>query len=1183
MATPSNIYAEKVFAEHPLGLWALDEKVDYLSKISETDRDLGLWSVGPNFNVDFTTDNPSSEELIGVPFPDSISKVVTAIAGTNRNEKISIQKPQILLTSFSQDIKTFTVSFYLKVPHSYSTAVEIGYSTNMSTTAAELRSFAPPIPGEWSMYSAIFDLPSENSVATINPFISFSYINQVVAGNNPAGTYEYDYIVNGLTVGQESESFNATSLGTENVTEFQDPFFFRAEAYVPAYQYGLGTSDAKYLISDSKLLAKNTSMPLVYGSSNLTKIIPNPDNTLETIPEGAFPSMVFPSFNMLDDNGRYNNYTFETWLRVDNRSEVLRKIIGPIFSANGIYVEGPFLKLRIGDSVGSHFIGEWYRPMLINLRLGLDNANLLVNGEQVLSISFKTNSVQLLDYEMDIRRRDQWGIFSYPDVPIIEIECPAFYSYIVPTAVAKRRFAYGQAVESPDGVNKSFGASTAFIDYSVADYTNNYQYPDMGKWNQGISDNIDTSGNSLSSPVYSLPKFVFEPSFPSTITYDQWVSVQAEYNDGEYFTFKDRMEFDVRAYMRLDKINVSSTPTKGIYMIVDVDALPDEEVILIKLVDSLNGNSFTVSMTEGLISHKFKFNGVESVLYTQDFSINKKTLVGVSFEELVRVFGGSVETFFARSSQLSLMLAGDQSFSKTFPGKIYMLGLCNSRNLSKVSDFFTMPDLVSLSETIEGTVVDEDTPSFTEILNHKATYSVSASVRYDQYSIDVGSDSYWQDYLPLSYFSQYVTNIFGERYVDLDFIQVNVDYPVIPVFDGGSYDTSKAIVKTYVSFQLLESGATRQLQTFSNIKKAPSSNVVQFDTGEWLDTAYEIVDGTVIYPPVDVPLTTLAIVTHIEMSTRQASAGRVALRKLQYASQAFNSDTANPIGTKFNVPVFPYQKFNALFDYKSRNPYKIYKGSTPHMYLTKSTGLQKLGAYDQLINRGFLVQINEKQAESYRVIASQMFLYYGEGRFPAGNVKLFEIQSSQDYIKFYMQPVDSSRTRVRLYAQDAKTGKNRDGVAFYINGKIVKDAVISTSEWTALGIRFADPISFDSGVGAIRFTGPMLVNNISYYESSGLQEVERQSYRLWDAVNSGGTAWQYWNDLVSNSGESYLWKDILVLASTKYSGISPTDIYNSYFGTNKIIGDDSSTFYIGGTSYETINGTSWSRITTKPL
>ena len=35
MSNPSNLYAEKVFAEHPTGLWALDDKADYISLISE--------------------------------------------------------------------------------------------------------------------------------------------------------------------------------------------------------------------------------------------------------------------------------------------------------------------------------------------------------------------------------------------------------------------------------------------------------------------------------------------------------------------------------------------------------------------------------------------------------------------------------------------------------------------------------------------------------------------------------------------------------------------------------------------------------------------------------------------------------------------------------------------------------------------------------------------------------------------------------------------------------------------------------------------------------------------------------------------------------------------------------------------------------------------------------------------
>ena len=46
MANPSNLYAEKIFSEHPLVLWALDDKADYISLISESQRNIsGLWDI----------------------------------------------------------------------------------------------------------------------------------------------------------------------------------------------------------------------------------------------------------------------------------------------------------------------------------------------------------------------------------------------------------------------------------------------------------------------------------------------------------------------------------------------------------------------------------------------------------------------------------------------------------------------------------------------------------------------------------------------------------------------------------------------------------------------------------------------------------------------------------------------------------------------------------------------------------------------------------------------------------------------------------------------------------------------------------------------------------------------------------------------------------------------------------
>ena len=45
MSSPSNLYAEKIFAEHPIALWALDDEAHYISLISEEQRDLSNWTI----------------------------------------------------------------------------------------------------------------------------------------------------------------------------------------------------------------------------------------------------------------------------------------------------------------------------------------------------------------------------------------------------------------------------------------------------------------------------------------------------------------------------------------------------------------------------------------------------------------------------------------------------------------------------------------------------------------------------------------------------------------------------------------------------------------------------------------------------------------------------------------------------------------------------------------------------------------------------------------------------------------------------------------------------------------------------------------------------------------------------------------------------------------------------------
>ena len=371
MSIPSNLYAEKVFAEHPIAMWTLDEKLDYVSLVSELDRTLS-YGVSPAYTVDFTETTSSivDSELVGVPFPDSVTKKFKSIPENSTLQETMSIVPGFSFASSLLDInqKTFTITVYIKALQSYTSGIVLGYCTidsdTQEKTIKSYQAFSAPISREWSMYSATFDVPSFTSTEDlITPFISFKYINQVVANQTP-GQYTYEYLLNGWTIGQQSEQFNATSLGVvlnaATLLSTPDQTTLGATHGITANQYGMGSANGMYLVSGQNMLARNTSIPIVFGSENLTRIFPNPII--------GKPSAIFPAQGMLHPSGRYNTYTFETWLRVEPKSSVSRRILGPLFSDYGLYVDGPFLRLKIGDAVGSHYVGEWYRPMLVDIR-----------------------------------------------------------------------------------------------------------------------------------------------------------------------------------------------------------------------------------------------------------------------------------------------------------------------------------------------------------------------------------------------------------------------------------------------------------------------------------------------------------------------------------------------------------------------------------------------------------------------------------------------------------------------------------------------------------------------------------------------------------------------------------------------------------------------------------------------
>jgi hypothetical protein len=368
------------------------------------------------------------------------------------------------------------------------------------------------------------------------------------------------------------------------------------------------------------------------------------------------------------------------------------------------------------------------------------------------------------------------------------------------------------------------------------------------------------------------------------------------------------------------------------------------------------------------------------------------------------------------------------------------------------------------------------------------------------------------------------------------------------------YDTSNSLVKSYITFQYIQNGANLSADNFINIEK-PSNDSFVVPGEDWRSTKYEVVDNMVIYTPKDVSNLDLAIVTHLEFNVKGILKNKVALRTLEYCSQSFNNTSPNPVGTKFGHSLFPYKKSGFYYDYKTENPFTIYKGTSPYLYLTRYSGIELKGTMDPTVNRGLSVSINKEKSDNFKVMAMQMAVRYDKDAFPYGSIEVFEIKSRDRHIKFYLSAIHPAGHRAKIYAIDANTGRLENNIKFYWNGKIVKEPVITVKEWGFLGISFPKVLDFRNRVGVINLNGPLTFNTISYYESTNLQDVQEKEYRKWFGVKyilPENIEWDYWLT------QDFLWEGVLVLASTNYYGVDPSTIYKSYTGTNKIIIDSPS-------------------------
>jgi len=1202
MSNPSNLYAEKIFAEHPTSMWALDDAMEYASLISSDSlqKDLTTWTHG---TVPLLVAESSLD--LNDPFPNETKYVIEPESAGEFTH--ILQSDAIIPRSLLNTTKeTMTIGMYVYVDSLYISSISLGHLVDSDPVSSQTFSNLPN--RQWIFLSKTVPIPTSGTDIKFRITISTED-----GGSNPE---DYQIYVNGINFGQWTEEFNATSMG-QDLTTIADKIY-GLNGYgvlldgIRAESYGLQDLHGYYIVEDSAALCKNSGIPMAFGASNVSVLYPSS--------VAGVPSLIIPGLGFLNKSGQYKTFTAEMWLRVNVNTYEERRIFGPIGhydndgtlleSTDGLYVSGPFIKLKVGNVIGSHYVSEWNRPMLLNIKISSNSAALMINGEQVFSISFDSTQLNLPDKVikdgLDVYENDWLGFFAYEDVPTIEVDCIAIYSYSVPAIMAKRRWIYGQAVEFPNDINTAYSGSSYLIDYSVSGYTNNYNYPELASWNQGtVIENLSLANNYLAAPTYSLPQVVFDGEYSVQDLLDV---IDGGSGTAQSFFLKASSE-QPNSYIYFNKLGFLTDQTKAFYGVFD--SYSNSEQTLFYLEDGATGNYFEIRLESTNIVYTLKYNGtLSTVLTVEKPAQGTKFAVGLDINRFSNYFGGNVKTFFGKSQTLVVYVGNRKDFSKQFFGNIYSLGFCTPKNLYKITEQFaqngaaqdTVIDGGILSEALTDPVTEEidgGTPTTTNwqteydggqaepgLLYHTATYTLRTAYDLGVLKLDVATDSYWEDFVPISYFAKYVENEYSGLDYKIDSLQLNISNPEIRMLSNQDYDTSMSQVKLYISFQYLSSGANKNPANFLTTKKPRYSNVVIPDS-LWQSTRYEVVDNAIIYLPQNVNFRDIAIVLQLEIENSASLSNPIKIKSIQLSPKSLSVATSNPINTKLGKEIYSYAKAGLYYDYAGRNPFTIYKGSTPYLYLTKHSGIELKDTEDGQ-QTGFSFPINQSSAPKYSVSAIQTAMRVNKDSFATTGISgtpfepLFELETKDYTLNFYTQAIDSIGRRAKIYAIDTRTGVIANDMLYYINGKIVKDPVVNIGEWNILAVSFTKPLNLNGYSGSLRVVGKnILVNNLSHYQLTSAQEVITTAQRSWAEVKDpegSVVMWSYWTEF-----EDGTWQNVLNLADAVLSTVNPEEFYKAYTGTNKKIVEDDSQLTFRDYEYNFYSDISWRSNTITPV
>lgn len=1172
MQQPSNLYAERIFAERPVEMWSLDDHVDYVSLISENQRVLSnqsKWTKSEsNLSASIEEDINFSEDVRPIQ-NQGIYKITSTASTTGATLEL-----ESIETFSAKTEKDFAIGLSIYPDESIG-SIRLGYKTGNTKTWSDSFSLNSRT---WNVVSNTFKKGSSlMSQSTI--LIEITYIST---------TQSYGYIT-GISAGIRAEEFFGSSVG----------FFPQAipnglpitnAKVTPANPYSLSNSYGYYIVdNDIVSRARNSTIPLVYGSTNSTILSKASNNN---------PSLVVPGKGFLNSSGAKHIKTFECWLRFNSRANSYRRILGPIGSTDGLYVKGPYMTLKVGDKHESYFAGEWSRPMFIQIIATQNYVKLQVNAEVVVSIN-----IDISQYTLPSSDNDWIGFYAYDDLDGLEVDCIAIYPYVVDEKLAKKRYIYAQAVEVPSFVNTSYGGSSISMDYSFANYDKNHSIPRNTTWKSGKSRNLSVSDTSLSFVDIQYPSWYF-----GNKTFTTWQSQMTEFCKANGYendsTVPIRMRpatasfgglsalSDVYPYISVNDNNELLKYDIDTILVIfkQTNVLDQSYKTLLYIENKLNGGYIEVSANNSII--KYEING--SVIQEESYNVSNLSTAGISLSRMSQYSRDAAEILSTISNVYVYVGGSPKStpeLDKTTTAEIHKIALLSKHD----------SDLAN-SQTFVGFYQSGVVPSnYIHFATGKTpTYGISGRYVFGNFEIAISSHGYWFTSIPLSLFRKPVIEN-GQTRSKISSIQLNVDYPEMKnFFAETAYDT---MLQPFGSrfFVSLYSQAYENSLDGLDPTVATKNNVI-IPTNFTGNHKYEFVDGTILMLQdlTDEQISSMYLNVYAECWTDDLSNMPLAIRSIDFSAITFDEQSLRPIGTKYGKKVYPFTEASeGSYVSMSNNPFKIYKGISPYLYLTSKTGICLAGnilspSDEGYVHRGIMTKVNEDLSGQYSVGSMMMAIRYQDREFPTVKTPFLNIEGKiggkKAYLEFYVESSNNDNTRGHIFCEasfDDSTFAPYNKINYYWNGVMVSKPEVSPEEWGMLSIAFREILDFSNIAGSVEILGKFLVDNISIYQIPQTELVSSISINEWYSLTNGGYA--DWSAVDDPDGAGPLpeneWFDIYQTNKSEIKVGKQSEIYKAYLGTNKIIvdSDADNNVLVSNCDYFLFTGTSTAKNIIKPV